>query len=141
MYLQHVLRRVLTWPGLSSSAKVGEIKLKELRQKALNALGELFRLQDFHTVVLKCAGPISILQLCIDHYINAVTTKAALASSSDDQTSKLSHGEQDKSNGDDPESDSPDKVPPDSSAGSSLAPLVNIPILTALFSAIIWYRV
>lgn len=106
------LRRVMTWPGLASAAKVGEIKLKELRQKAVNALGELFKLRDFHTVILKCAGPISLVQLCVDHYIASVTHEDAAASSTVDN-------DQGENNNAADDSLAPENVPPDHNSAHS----------------------
>ncbi|XP_037799890.1 uncharacterized protein LOC119594887 [Penaeus monodon] len=67
--IQIEVNRYITWPGQACSYKIGEIKIKELRQKAQNALGNLFRLQDFHGVLLQCTGPLNILEQCVNNYI------------------------------------------------------------------------
>ncbi|KAK8374206.1 hypothetical protein O3P69_019974, partial [Scylla paramamosain] len=63
------VNRYITWPGQACAYKVGEIKIKELRQKAQNALGSLFRLSDFHDVLLGCIGPLKIVEECVASYI------------------------------------------------------------------------
>lgn len=67
--IQIEVNRYITWPGQACSYKIGEIKIRELRQKAQNALGNLFRLQDFHGVLLQCTGPLNILEQCVNNYI------------------------------------------------------------------------
>ncbi|XP_042232049.1 uncharacterized protein LOC121872964 isoform X2 [Homarus americanus] len=67
--IQIEINRYITMPGQACSYKIGEIKIKELRQKAQNALGGLFRLFDYHDVVLSCTGPLNILEECVTHYI------------------------------------------------------------------------
>ncbi|KAK7070220.1 hypothetical protein SK128_013202 [Halocaridina rubra] len=67
--LKTEVNRYITWPGQACSYKIGEIKIKELRQKAENVLGRLFRLKVFHDVVLRCAGPLKLLEECINNYI------------------------------------------------------------------------
>ncbi|XP_042890977.1 uncharacterized protein LOC122265649 [Penaeus japonicus] len=67
--IQIEVNRYITWPGQACSYKIGEIKIRELRQKAQNALGDLFRLQDFHKVLLQCTGPLNILEQCVNNYI------------------------------------------------------------------------
>ncbi|MCL4139695.1 UNVERIFIED_CONTAM: hypothetical protein GTU68_010512 [Idotea baltica] len=64
------LQRVITWPGQTCSAKVGEIKLKELRQRAENALGTSFHLEEFHNVLLQCTSSLNVVQKCVTHYIS-----------------------------------------------------------------------
>ncbi|MPC25320.1 hypothetical protein E2C01_018426 [Portunus trituberculatus] len=66
---QGEVNRYITWPGQACAYKVGEIKIKELRQKAQNALGSLFRLSDFHDVLLSCIGPLKIVEECVASYI------------------------------------------------------------------------
>nr|XP_053629733.1 LOW QUALITY PROTEIN: uncharacterized protein LOC128686732 [Cherax quadricarinatus] len=63
------VNRYITWPGQACSYKIGEIKIKELRQKAQNALGGLFQLPEFHDVILRCTGPLKILEECVTNYI------------------------------------------------------------------------
>ena len=66
---QGEVNRYITWPGQACAYKVGEIKIKELRQKAKNALGSLFRLSDFHDVLLGCIAPLKIVEECLASYI------------------------------------------------------------------------
>lgn len=63
------VNRYITWPGQACAYKIGEIKLKELRQKSENVLGRLFKLKVFHDVVLRCAGPLKLLEECVNNYI------------------------------------------------------------------------
>jgi len=48
------------------------MKILELRQKAMDSLGDQFDLRDFHDVVLKNgAVPLDILERIIDDYIES----------------------------------------------------------------------
>ncbi|XP_076055407.1 uncharacterized protein LOC143033796 isoform X2 [Oratosquilla oratoria] len=67
--IENEVNRCITWPGQACAYKIGEIKIKELRQKSQNALGELFDIRDFHDVLLRCAGPLNIVETCISRYI------------------------------------------------------------------------
>ena len=62
--------RYISWPGQALSYKIGELKIKELRQKAENALGEHFDIRDFHDLILK-EGTITLPQMEaeVEHYI------------------------------------------------------------------------
>jgi uncharacterized protein (DUF885 family) len=62
--------RYISWPGQAVSYKIGEIKIRELRTKAENALGEKFDIRDFHEVILE-QGVVTlpILEQRINAYI------------------------------------------------------------------------
>lgn len=51
--------RYISWPGQALSYKIGELKIKELREKAENALGESFDIRDFHELIL-CEGTLTL---------------------------------------------------------------------------------
>ncbi|XP_045130031.1 uncharacterized protein LOC123515489 [Portunus trituberculatus] len=71
--IQGEINRYLTYPGQACSYKIGEIKLKELRQKAQKVLGSSFQLADFHDVVLGCFASLKIVEECVTTYIASAT--------------------------------------------------------------------
>eukprot|EP00916_Digyalum_oweni_P023729 GHVL01039344.1.p1 GENE.GHVL01039344.1~~GHVL01039344.1.p1 ORF type:complete len:615 (+),score=12.78 GHVL01039344.1:33-1877(+) len=65
--------RYLTWPGQATAYKIGEIKIKELRQRATDQLGTHFQLADFHSVILQNGGmPLNLLERLVDDWIAKV---------------------------------------------------------------------
>lgn len=64
------IERYIVMPGQATAYKVGMMKILELREKAMNELGDQFDLRDFHDVVLKNgAVPLDILERIVDDYI------------------------------------------------------------------------
>ena len=51
------IERYIVWPGQALSYKVGMIKILELREKAMNELGDDFNIKDFHSAVLDHGNP------------------------------------------------------------------------------------
>ncbi|TJY37889.1 DUF885 domain-containing protein [Pontimicrobium aquaticum] len=62
--------RYISWPGQALSYKIGEIKIRELRKKAEEALGEKFNIREFHEVILEEGTvTLSIMEKRMDDYI------------------------------------------------------------------------
>ena len=62
--------RYISWPGQALSYKIGELKIRELRKKAEEALGTKFDIRAFHEVILE-QGTVTlpILENRINAYI------------------------------------------------------------------------
>ena len=65
--------RYISWPGQALSYKIGELKIRELRKKAEQELGDKFNIRDFHEVILE-QGTVTlfILENRINNYISKV---------------------------------------------------------------------
>ena len=68
--------RYISWPGQALSYKIGELKIRELRRKAENALGTNFDIRQFHEAVLdKGTLTLPLLEEKINRYINKSLNK------------------------------------------------------------------
>lgn len=65
--------RYISWPGQAVSYKIGELKIRELREKAKTELGTNFDIRQFHEVILEQGTvTLSILEERINSYIGNV---------------------------------------------------------------------
>jgi uncharacterized protein (DUF885 family) len=63
------IERYMVWPGQALCYKIGELKIKELREKYSKQLGNKFKLSDFHDEFLKDGSmPLSILEKKMDDW-------------------------------------------------------------------------
>lgn len=66
--------RYIAWPGQALAYKVGQLKFKELREKAHKALGDKFNVRDFHYEVLRHGAlPLDVLEKVTDRWIKEST--------------------------------------------------------------------
>ena len=69
------VNRYIFWPGQALAYKMGEIKIRELRNYAEEELGDLFDLRTFHDVILLSGSvPLSLLENNIREFIYHETT-------------------------------------------------------------------
>ncbi len=72
-YASEQLHQIIAVPGQACGYSVGRIKILELRQRALEQLGDQFDIQEFHNVILgNGALPLPILEGLVTEYIDAV---------------------------------------------------------------------
>ncbi len=64
------VNRYIFWPGQALGYKMGEIKIRELRKRTEEALGNDFDIREFHdTVLLNGSIPMQVLEENIEQYI------------------------------------------------------------------------
>jgi uncharacterized protein (DUF885 family) len=77
--------RYISWPAQALSYKIGELKIKQLRQQAEQELGDNFDLRAFHDAVLEYGSvPLAILEENIQSFIS--TQKQAPTETQQTQT-------------------------------------------------------
>jgi uncharacterized protein (DUF885 family) len=66
------VERYIAIPGQALGYKIGQIRIRELREKAQKALGSRFDVREFHSVVLRDGAlPLGVLEAKIDRWIAA----------------------------------------------------------------------
>jgi uncharacterized protein (DUF885 family) len=64
--------RYISLPGQATAYYIGYLKILELRQRAMDALGDQFDLKEFHNVILGSgAMPLNLLEQVINSYIQS----------------------------------------------------------------------
>ncbi|WP_420630926.1 DUF885 domain-containing protein [Candidatus Leptofilum sp.] len=68
--VQGQIARYIVWPGQATAYKIGMIEILNLRQQAMDALGDDFDIKAFHNVVIGQGSlPLGILETAVEAYI------------------------------------------------------------------------
>ena len=71
--VQGEVGRYIVWPGQATAYMIGLLKFLELRQEAMDRLGERFDLKEFHRVILSNGSmPLDVLERVVQDYIDTI---------------------------------------------------------------------
>jgi uncharacterized protein (DUF885 family) len=72
-HLTHEVDRYVVIPAQATGYKIGMLKILELRQRAMDSLGDQFDIKEFHNIVIGNGSlPLEILEQKVEEYIAAV---------------------------------------------------------------------
>ncbi len=75
--IENEVDRYIGWPGQACGYKIGELKIRELRRRAEERLGDRFDVRSFHDAVLGAGAlPLPVLESRIDRWIEESTRAA-----------------------------------------------------------------
>lgn len=69
--------RYISWPGQALAYKLGELRIRQMRNEAERLLGENFDLREFHDILLQNGAlPMAMLETRVERYIDTALERA-----------------------------------------------------------------
>ena len=67
------VERYMAWPGQALSYKIGQLKIRKLRQRAEQQLGADFNIKTFHNKILESGCvPLAVLEKKVERWLGEV---------------------------------------------------------------------
>ncbi|RUS79600.1 hypothetical protein EGW08_012648, partial [Elysia chlorotica] len=146
--LEAEVDRYITAPGQACAYKVGEIKIRHMREKAHNSLGPLFDVREFHHQILQVGYvPLDILQEVVDDWVRSLLYPGSPETVNDDDKKSVKDKNDDNDDDDEEEDGDVTRVtvqygklrsgttPGPSGNTFSLTALVSLQLLSSLLVA------